>query len=402
MSIARTIMLHAAIHWPETADATLWPMTVQYAVYIVNRVPDPTTGLSPFDIFTRTTFELSTLRNLHVFGCPVYALNPTISNGKKLPRWQPRSKRKVNMRLPSKHTSTVPLVLDLDTGYITTNFHVVLDDWFTTVASEVDELPDFESDEWYKLFGESTYQYMLEEDDMSQQIDLSHAPTLQILQQRESVARAYEDTLPSVPLNVAPLPSVPIMTQHTGVFSSNPDQRKPSPREPTRGTSSSPREPLPEAVAEPFARRPVPEQTTTPSNLKPAPNPTQAMTPEPRTPSPSQAKIPALSPSLQQQSRRPARTRQPPKRYGYDGNQGHGYTAVTNFDATTISFVPTAFAASSSDPDTLTNDGAMTDIAHQVDWQKSAVQEVIALVEKGTWDEVDHIATAKSRILPGT
>jgi hypothetical protein len=31
----------------------------------------------------------------------------------------------------------------------------------------------------------------------------------------------------------------------------------------------------------------------------------------------------------------------------------------------------------------------MADIAHRVEWQKSAVKEVLALVEKGTWEEVD-------------
>ena len=52
MSIARTCMLHAAIHWPDMADATLWPLAVNYAVHIINRVPNPETGLSPLDVFT--------------------------------------------------------------------------------------------------------------------------------------------------------------------------------------------------------------------------------------------------------------------------------------------------------------------------------------------------------------
>ena len=36
MSIARTMMLHAAIHWPDMADASLWPLAVEYAVYLYN------------------------------------------------------------------------------------------------------------------------------------------------------------------------------------------------------------------------------------------------------------------------------------------------------------------------------------------------------------------------------
>ena len=41
MSIARTIMLHAAIHWPGMADPSLWPMAVQHAVFLHNHVPSP-------------------------------------------------------------------------------------------------------------------------------------------------------------------------------------------------------------------------------------------------------------------------------------------------------------------------------------------------------------------------
>jgi transposase InsO family protein len=33
MAIARTMVLHSAVHWPEVADACLWPMAVQHAVF---------------------------------------------------------------------------------------------------------------------------------------------------------------------------------------------------------------------------------------------------------------------------------------------------------------------------------------------------------------------------------
>jgi len=38
MSIARTMMLHAGVHWGEVADLALWPMAVQHAVYVYNCV----------------------------------------------------------------------------------------------------------------------------------------------------------------------------------------------------------------------------------------------------------------------------------------------------------------------------------------------------------------------------
>jgi hypothetical protein len=53
-SMARTMMLHAALRSPEgfiTAD--LWPMAMDYAIWLYNWVPSATTGLSPLDLFTR-------------------------------------------------------------------------------------------------------------------------------------------------------------------------------------------------------------------------------------------------------------------------------------------------------------------------------------------------------------
>jgi transposase InsO family protein len=165
MSIARTMMLHAAIHWPETADPALWPMAVQHAVFLWNHMPDPTTGVSPADVFTKTRWEQRKFLDLHVWGCPVYVLEKSIADGKKLPRWQPRSHRTMHMGLSPLHASTVPTVLNLDTGAITPQFQVMFDDWFSTVTSTISEIPNFTEDVWQKMFGESEWQYFGPDDD---------------------------------------------------------------------------------------------------------------------------------------------------------------------------------------------------------------------------------------------
>ena len=69
------------------------------------------------------------------------------------------------MGLSPDHARTFPLVLNLDISTITPQFHVVFDDWFTTVASSVDDLPDFNSSAWSKMFGYSVYQFIRDEDD---------------------------------------------------------------------------------------------------------------------------------------------------------------------------------------------------------------------------------------------
>ena len=132
--MARAMILHASCHWNGGIDSSLWPMAVQYATHVYNTTPGAN-GLCPADIFTGSTVPRHRLRDIHVWGCPVYVLDPSLQAGKKLPKWQPRSRRGVFVGLSSVHSSEVPQVLNLQTGSITTQFHVVFDDRFSTVAS---------------------------------------------------------------------------------------------------------------------------------------------------------------------------------------------------------------------------------------------------------------------------
>ena len=157
MSIAWIMMLLSAVHWPDVADATLWPMAVSHAVLLHNHVPNFASGLCPSDVFTKSRWEQRKYHDLHVWGCPVYVLEKAIAEGKKLPGWIPWFMCCVNMGLSKNHTSTAPLALNPETGYITPQYHVVLDDWFATVATNVDALPDFSTMRWAQLIGNSRY-----------------------------------------------------------------------------------------------------------------------------------------------------------------------------------------------------------------------------------------------------
>ena len=127
-------MLHAAVRWPDMADATLWPMAVEYACYVLNHVPK-NNGLSPMELVTRVGQHYNDLTNIHVWGAPAYVLDPALQDGKKIPKWRPRSRRGVFVGLSRKHASSIPLVLNCTTLAISAQFHVVFDDWFTSVLS---------------------------------------------------------------------------------------------------------------------------------------------------------------------------------------------------------------------------------------------------------------------------
>lgn len=157
LSISRAMLHHAALHWPNVADVELWPMVVLHAVFILNRIPREDTGLSPLELFTRRTWPRTKLQDLHVWGCPAYVLDGTLSDGKKIPRWKPRSARAVYVGHSLVHASSIPLVLNLSSGNISPQYHVIFDDWFQTVGSSERDQPNFEHDDWYKTFGLSEW-----------------------------------------------------------------------------------------------------------------------------------------------------------------------------------------------------------------------------------------------------
>ena len=79
--MARTKLMNAALRCPEYAMSTdIWPMAMDYAVWVYNRTPDMQSGLSAIEIWSRSRFEpvLETLSNFHVWGCPTYVLEPKL------------------------------------------------------------------------------------------------------------------------------------------------------------------------------------------------------------------------------------------------------------------------------------------------------------------------------------
>ena len=49
-NMARAMILHAASHWKQEIDSSIWPMTVHYATYVYNNIPR-SNNTSPSDLF---------------------------------------------------------------------------------------------------------------------------------------------------------------------------------------------------------------------------------------------------------------------------------------------------------------------------------------------------------------
>ena len=76
---ARTMMVHAAIHWPEVDDKSMWPFAVSYAAHLYNHTPNRETGISPAEVFQRTKSTHDAIKNAHPWGCPAYVLEPSLT-----------------------------------------------------------------------------------------------------------------------------------------------------------------------------------------------------------------------------------------------------------------------------------------------------------------------------------
>jgi hypothetical protein len=133
--LARAMMLHQAIMWPDRADLKHWPFAMDHAVYLWNNLPRENGGLSPTEIFThQVVHDHSGLNRAHVWGCPVYVLDPKLQDGKKLPKWDPCARRGMNLGMSVDHSSaSISRILNLRTGHVSPQFHVVFDDKFTTI-----------------------------------------------------------------------------------------------------------------------------------------------------------------------------------------------------------------------------------------------------------------------------
>jgi hypothetical protein len=96
------------------------------------------------------------LKRLHVWGNPTYVLDPTIQDGKKLPKWKPRARRGMFLGYKSKNSSTVGMIMNLNTGYVSPQYHVVYDDLFSTVTTtgsqqDIVHGRDFDPAQWEML-----------------------------------------------------------------------------------------------------------------------------------------------------------------------------------------------------------------------------------------------------------
>ena len=91
ISSARTMLLRQALHWPAQFDMRLWPFSLEHAIYLWNYLSNGDYklqgGLSPINIYTSSKLDTGSLRVEKPCGCPEYALDPRLRDGRKISKW---------------------------------------------------------------------------------------------------------------------------------------------------------------------------------------------------------------------------------------------------------------------------------------------------------------------------
>jgi hypothetical protein len=99
------------------------------------------TNECPMSRFCRTA-RVPKLRHQHHFGCPVYVLSKDMQNGKKARKWEDMTRIGINLGYSPRHAHSVSLIVNIETGLVSPQFHCMYDDLFeTTTGTQSRSIP---------------------------------------------------------------------------------------------------------------------------------------------------------------------------------------------------------------------------------------------------------------------
>ena len=103
----------------------MWPFALLSATKCHNELSLDENGKSPLEKFSRTEAEIH-CEDFHTWGCPIFVLEAQNQSGfTGTPIWEPCSHIGVYLGHSSAHAGNVALVLNLQTGHVSPQYHVV-------------------------------------------------------------------------------------------------------------------------------------------------------------------------------------------------------------------------------------------------------------------------------------
>ena len=131
--LARTMLLHASTRWAGAVNSHLWPHAMRLACEAYNEAPTKALKRSPVEIFTKTAV-MPEPKHWRPFGCPVYVLDNALQNAGGIHhKWKERARVGIYLGRSPFHARSVALVMNINTGRVSPQFHVQFDPGFQTV-----------------------------------------------------------------------------------------------------------------------------------------------------------------------------------------------------------------------------------------------------------------------------
>ena len=134
-NLAQTQLIHAKHRWPVAVEVALWPYALRHANNVHNSTVTLKGQPAPIELFSQSRVQPK-IKHFHPFACPVYVLDNNLQSGKALPKWDVCSRVGLYLGSSPKHARSVSLVLNLVTGMVSPQYHVLFDSLFETLKRQ--------------------------------------------------------------------------------------------------------------------------------------------------------------------------------------------------------------------------------------------------------------------------
>ena len=222
--LARKQILHAKARWNQAIHLALWPYALRNAMHIHNQLPNSQHGLSPIEIFTGASVSPN-LKHHHTFGCPAFALDNSLQSGKSIPKWNPRARVGINLGHSPRHSPSVSLILNTNTGLVSPQFHISFDEHFDSTRNA--QSTDSSFSQWQYQAGLRASSSQPNATNVMDFLSKIDNPEITTGQTRENIVNPLRTSQPDVEFHT---PLEPIDEQQ------QPAESLHAPREPHRGS----------------------------------------------------------------------------------------------------------------------------------------------------------------------
>ena len=133
------MLIPADRRWGGGGMIYLWPYAMRTANEAVNNSPNMQDKFkrTPTDIMFNTQVQMN-IKHWHPFACPAYVLENKLQDEKQLyNKWKSRSKVGIYIGHSPLHARNIALILNLETGMVSPQFHVSYDKTFETIKQNV-------------------------------------------------------------------------------------------------------------------------------------------------------------------------------------------------------------------------------------------------------------------------